>query len=234
MRSFPAVAVAVVVVVTAAASYFAFVPLASLAPAMVTFWSFSVGPVVVLGGLAAAWAQREALLREWLTPRWGDFTRGLFGALALFGLAWAFARLVTPVGSPREIWLASLYSHIGDPRILHARGAAVAAAVVVAALGEEIVWRGMVTQLLAERVGSRAAWCWAAVLYALALSPSAWAMADGAGPNPLLVLLAFGGGLLWGAMARAFGSLVPCVLAHALFDWAAVMMFPLWGAGHGP
>jgi hypothetical protein len=30
-------------------------------------------------------------------------------------------------------------------------------------------------------------------------------------------------------MARAFGRLAPGVLAHALFDWAVVMMFPLWG-----
>jgi hypothetical protein len=30
-------------------------------------------------------------------------------------------------------------------------------------------------------------------------------------------------------MARAFGRLGPSIIAHALFDWAVVMMFPLWG-----
>jgi hypothetical protein len=30
-------------------------------------------------------------------------------------------------------------------------------------------------------------------------------------------------------MARSFGRLTPSILAHAAFDWAIVMMFPLWG-----
>ena len=54
-------------------------------------------------------------------------------------------------------------------------------------------------------------------------------MGPDAGLNPVLPLAALGGGLVWGAMARAFGRLAPSVLAHALFDWAVVMMFPLWG-----
>jgi membrane protease YdiL (CAAX protease family) len=107
----------------------------------------------------------------------------------------------------------------------------VAAAVIVAALAEEIVWRGTVTQLVAERVGSRLAWIWAAGLYALALLPTAWALRAGYGLNPVLVLAAGGAGLVWGGMARAFGGLAPSILAHALFDWAVLMMFPLWG-GH--
>ena len=228
MRSLPLVA-ALAVVVTGSATYFAFGPTGS---GVASFWLLSVVPTLALGVLAAVWARRETLLREWLTPRWGDFTRGLMGAVALFGLAWAFAHGVAPVGSPREIWLASLYSRIGDPRVLRGRGAVLALAVVGAALAEELVWRGMVTRLLAERVGSRAAWWWAAALYALAYVPSAFVLADGSTPNPLLVLTALAGGLLWGAMARAFGRLVPSVLSHALFDWAVVMMFPLWGLGH--
>jgi uncharacterized protein len=230
MRSFPAAAVVLLVVlVTGSASFLAFGPSGS---GITAFWSIIGVPTLLLGAFAAAWARREVLLREWLTPRWGDFTRGLFGAAALFGLAWAFVRLVAPVGSPREIWLVSLYSQIGDPHVLHARGAAVAVAIVVSALAEEMIWRGLVTRLLAEKVGSRAAWVWAAVLYAAAYTPSAFVMTGGAGPNPVLVLAALGGGLLWGAMARAFGSLVPSTLSHALFDWAVVMMFPFWGPGH--
>lgn len=230
MRSFSAAAVVFVVVLTSIASCLAFGPWGSTTA---TFWALSTGPNLVLGAFAAAWAAREGLLREWLMPRWGDFTRALMGAVALFALAWAFARIAAPVGSPREIWLTTLYGHIGDPRVLRAHGAGVAVAVVFMALAEELVWRGMVTQLLAPKVGSRAAWCWAAVLYAAAYAPSAFVLADGAGPNPLLVLLALGGGFLWGAMARAFGRLVPGVLSHALFAWASVMMFPLWGTGHG-
>ena len=47
--------------------------------------------------------------------------------------------------------------------------------------------------------------------------------------GPVLPIAALGAGLLWGAMARAFGRIAPGILAHVLFDWAVVMMFPLWG-----
>jgi membrane protease YdiL (CAAX protease family) len=224
--------IAVAVVVTAFASFFASLPQSS---GTIAFWVLSAGPTVLLGALAAAWAHREELLREWLWPKWGDFTRGMVGAVLLFALAWGFVRIVAPVGSTREIWLVSLYGEIGEPRLLHAHGPAIAATIAAAALAEELVWRGAVTQLLAERVGSRTAWLWAAGLYALAYVPTAWSLKAaaglGGGLNPLLPLAALGGGLLWGGMARAFGRLTPGVLAHALFDWAVLMMFPLWGMG---
>jgi membrane protease YdiL (CAAX protease family) len=157
----------------------------------------------------------------------------VLGAIGFFVLAWGFVRAAMPVGSSREIWLVSLYGQLGDPRLLAAHAPAIAATILATALAEEVLWRGMVTQLLAERVGSRTAWVWAAGLYALAYVPTAWSLrADaggGGGLDPVLVIAALGGGLLWGGMARAFGRLAPGVLAHALFDWAVVMMFPLWG-----
>ncbi len=223
--------VALSVTVVGVASYFAFLPQSS---GTVAFWVLAGGPTLLLAGVAGAWARREALLREWVSPRWGDFTKGLVCAALLFGFAWALSRIVTPVGSPREIWLVSLYGQIGDPRLLQQHAPAVGATLVVTVIAEEVLWRGMVTQLLADRVGTRTAWIWAAALYALAYVPTMWSLrADagaGAGLNPVLPLVALGGGLLWGAMAWTFGRLVPSILAHALFDWAVVMMFPLWGA----
>jgi membrane protease YdiL (CAAX protease family) len=153
----------------------------------------------------------------------------MVGAVLLMAAAWGFSRVVTPVGSPREIWLVTLYGQIGNPQTLQAHGAEVAAAIGVSALAEELVWRGMVTQLLADRVGSRTAWIWAAALYALAYVPTAWSLRAGSSLDPVLVIAAFGAALVWGAMARSLGRLAPGILAHALFDWAIVMMFPLWG-----
>ncbi|HEY8040218.1 MAG TPA: CPBP family intramembrane glutamic endopeptidase [Polyangiaceae bacterium] len=230
MRPAALVFVALSVVATAIASYFAFLPQSS---GTVAFWVLAGGPTVVLAAVAAAWARREELLREWLFPRWGDFTRGAVGAVLLFGIAWAAVRLLAPVGGKREIWLVSLYGQIGDPRLLQAHAPAVGATIAVVALAEELVWRGMVTQVLADRMGSRTAWIGAAFLYALAYVPTMWSLRADAGPgaglNPVLPLAALGAGLLWGAMARSFGRLAPGILAHALFDWAVVMMFPLWG-----
>lgn len=218
--------VALSVVLTAVSSYFAFLPANS---GTVAFWALAGGPTVLLAVVAAVWARREELLRDWLAPRWGDFTRGVVAAVLLFGVAWAFARILAPVGSHREIWLVSLYGQIGDPHVLQQKAPLVAATILVVALAEELVWRGMVTQLLADRVGTRSAWVYAAVLYALAYVPTAWSLRAGGGLDPVLPVAALGAGLLWGAMARSFGSLAPCVLSHALFDWAVVMMFPLWG-----
>jgi CAAX protease family protein len=221
--------VALAVAVTGTATYFAFQPQRA---GTIGFWGLTAGSTAVMGGVAAVWAKREDFLREWLTPQWGDFTRGAVGAALLFFLAWAFARFAAPIGSQREIWLVSLYGELGDPGVLQMHAPAVAATIAATALAEEVVWRGAITQLLAERVGSRLAWLWAAALYALAYVPTAWslrAMGPGAGLNPVLVMAALAGGLMWGAMARAFGRLTPSILAHALFDWAVVMMFPLWG-----
>jgi membrane protease YdiL (CAAX protease family) len=231
MRPAAAAFVTVVVVASAASSFVAFSRDRS---ATVAFWILAGGPTVLLAAVAAVWAKSEDYLWEWLAPKWGDFSRGLLGAAGLFGVAWAFARAVTPVGSPREIWLVSLYSQIGDPRVLQLHAPAVGAAIAVVALAEELLWRGTVTQLIAERMGSRSAWVWSAALYALVYVPTMWALRTGAGINPLLVVAALAGGLLWGGMARAFGRLAPSILAHALFDWTVLMMFPLWGAGaHG-
>jgi membrane protease YdiL (CAAX protease family) len=217
--------VAACVVLTGVGAFFAFQPERSGTLAM---WMLAGGPTVLLAAVAVVWARHEDLLRDWVLPRWGDFSRGLAGAVALFAVAWAFARVVTPTGSSREVWLVSLYAQIGDPRVLQAHAPVVAGAIAIVAVSEELVWRGMVTQLLADRVGSRTAWVWAAGLYTLSFAPTLWALGAGS-LNPVLLLGAAGGALLWGAMARAFGRLGPSMLAHALFDWAVVMMFRLWG-----
>jgi membrane protease YdiL (CAAX protease family) len=230
MRPQAIAVVAAVVIVTATGAYFAFLPQSA---GTIPFWILATGPTLVLAALAAMWAKHEGLLIEWLTPKWGDFTRGVAGAVLLFFVAWALTRLLTPVGSRREIWLVSLYGEIGDPRVLQAHTPAVAILLATSAVAEEVLWRGAVTQLLAERVGSRTAWVWAAAAYALAYVPTAWSLRATGGPgmglNPVLPVAAMVAGLLWGGMARAFGRLAPGALAHALFDWAVVMMFPLWG-----
>ena len=151
----------------------------------------------------------------------------LTGLLFLFA-SWGVARFL--VGTPRESWLARIYLQLGDPSDLKSHAAYVGGALVVFAIAEELVWRGLVTALVSELVGARAAWIVAAILYSLAHVPAMWALRDPvAGLNPLLPLAALGGGLLWGGMTRRFGRLPPAIISHALFDWCVVMMFRLWG-----
>jgi membrane protease YdiL (CAAX protease family) len=134
-----------------------------------------------------------------------------------------------PVGSPREIWLVAFYGEVGNPRRLATHANAVAAGVIAGAIADEILWRGLVTQLLADRVGSRTAWIWAAALYGLAYLPTAWALRVAGSLDPVLVFAALGGGLVLGAMTHVFGRLLPSIIAHALFVWGVLVMFPLWG-----
>jgi hypothetical protein len=194
------------------------------------FWAMVGAPSVVFGAISALRARADGELRDWLVPKWGDFSRGFLVAALLFAGAWAFKHMAAAQGSPREIWFVSLYAQIGDPRELQARPALVGAVIVLLSIAEELLWRGHVTRLLEERFGSRRAWILSAVLYAVAHVPTAWALrAPGGGLNPLLPMAALGCGLAWGALARWQGRLPPAIISHALFDWVVVMMFPLWG-----
>lgn len=188
------------------------------------------GPTVVLAVLAALRAKSDGVLKSWLSVRSGDFTRGFVAAAVLFGGCYAFTKLVAPPESARASWLARLYLQVGDPTELRKNLGMVVLAIIVVSIAEELVWRGLVVSLLEEKIGSRRAWVWAAVLYAVAHLPTAWALRDPvAGPNPVVVLAALAAGLLWGGMARRFERLLPGIFSHVLFDWTVIMMFRLWG-----
>ena len=172
----------------------------------------------------------EGLLPGWVRIRGGDFSRGFLGVLFLFGLAYAFNRVAMPAGTPRESWMARLYLQFGHPFMLRNQQGRVAIAVVIAAICEEVVWRGLVTSLLEPKIGSSRAWIVSAVMYAGALIPTAWSLRDPvAGLNPMLPLGGLVAALVWGWMARNFGRLFPSVLSHALFAWAVIITYPLWG-----
>jgi membrane protease YdiL (CAAX protease family) len=226
MRLTSALFLVTVTLVIGLTSYLAWQPERS---GSLSLWIWALVPSVILAALAAAWAVHDGLLLDWLAPRWGDATRGVFAALALVAGAWTFVRTSMPIGSAHEIWLVSLYGSVGDPRRLANHGQALVGVLVVGSLADEILWRGMVTQIIADRVGSRTAWVWAAGLYALAYFPTAWALGVGSSLNPVLVFAALATGLLFGAMARTFGRLLPSVIAHAFFLWGVLMIVPLWG-----
>lgn len=218
---------AAIVLVIGLAAHFAFSPERAGQASML----YAMGlPYLVLTALAIGYAYRDGILKDWFSMRFGDFTRGIAGTALLFGAAYLFARIVTPPGSPGETWMMRVYLQLGEPALLRKHVGFVVVAIAFFALSEEIVWRGLVTSLLAEKVGSRRAWVWAAALYALAHVPTMWALRVPNGTlNPLVVLAALGCGLVWGGIVRMFGRLFPAFVAHAFFDWTVLMMFRLWG-----
>ncbi len=184
----------------------------------------------VLTACAIAWALRNHRVKAWLVPRSGDLARGLVCAAVLFACAFGVVKLVTMNASPRAAWMARIYLQIGDTSPIREHQAQVGVFVALMATMEEIVWRGWAKSLLDDLVGVRFGWIAAAVLYALAHLPSLWALSDTmVGNNPLVVLAALGAGLVWSAMTRVWGRLLPSIVCHALFDWAVLVMFRLWG-----
>jgi membrane protease YdiL (CAAX protease family) len=193
------------------------------------FWAYAIAPSVLVAAFALARAARDGELFHLVRPAWGDATIAIMSAAVLFGGTFFAVRRALPLASPRAAWLARLYLQIGDPALLRAHVGGVVTMVLVAAAAEEIVWRGLVTRLIAEKIGSRWAWAWAAVPYALAEAPTVQALRDPvAGPNPLLVIAALVLGLAWGWIARSQRRLAPAILSHAAFLWCVVMVFRLW------
>jgi len=218
---------AVIVLTIAVASHFAFDVTRA---GRTSFFLMMAVPTVVLAGLGLLRAKDDGILKSWLSVKSGDFSRGFAAAAVLFGGAYAFMKFVAPPDSIRASWLARLYLQLGDPQVLRKNVGTIVVAIIVMAIAEEILWRGLVVSLLEEMIGSRRAWVWAAVLYSVAHAPTIWALRDPvAGPNPAIVVAALGCGLVWGGMARSFDRLLPGIFSHVLFDWTVIMMFRLWG-----
>lgn len=196
------------------------------------FWLIVGIPTLILAAYASYGLGRDGELSELMRPAWGDLTRAVLGTALLYALAYAFVRIVTPPGSGRDAWLMRVYLQFGDPHEMQAHLGVVALSILAICAAEEIVWRGFVTRALSEIAGSRRGWIYASLLYAFAHGPTMWALSDGRlGPNPVVVIAALGGGLVWGGMARAYGSLPPVILAHAAFDYCAIVSrdLRLWG-----
>jgi uncharacterized protein len=192
-------------------------------------WPIAI-PTVGLAIVGVLRARSDGVLADWFRVKSGDFARGFAAAFLLFLASYAFSKVATPPTSAHAAWLARLYLQLGDPAMLRKHVSTVVAILVVMAVAEEIVWRGLVTSLLEEWIGTRRAWVWAAVLYATAHVPTMWRLAEPAvGPNPVLVIAALGCGLVWGAMRFLFGRLLPSIFSHILFGWTVLMMFRLWG-----
>jgi uncharacterized protein len=217
-----------IVIAIAIASHFAF---DSSREGKISVFVIMALPTVALAAVGIGKAHYDGVLRDWLTPKGGDFTRGFGGAALVFGGAYAFTKVIAPLpGSPHARWFIRFYVQLGEPADLRKNVTLVVLAIVIVSIAEEILWRGLVTTLLEERFGSRYAWIFAAVLYALAHVPTMWALRDPTvGMNPLIVLAALGAGLVWGFFAKRWGRLFPGIFSHILFDWTVVMMFRLWG-----
>lgn len=215
------VSVLVAVVVGAAYAWAAREPIAGEA----TVYYAVLVPNLVLAAVALYRLWSDGALADRLRLRGGDFTLGALTAGALLVGAWLVGPVVAPAGSPRQLWALRLEHQLGPPDALQ-HSAALTAALLGIAICEELVWRGLVLELLTERVGARLGWVLAAALYAAAFVPAAIALkVPLAGPNPLPVLGALGSGLFWSFLAARSGRLTPGIFSHVALAYFGVAVF---------
>jgi membrane protease YdiL (CAAX protease family) len=184
------------------------------------------GVHVPFAALAVVLLVKDGQLADELRPRRGDLTFGFLAALLMYGAAMAGRQIFLGPDSPRSWWVARIYLQLGD--MSNNRMIYVGLAVFVIAMMEELVWRGLVMRTLRGPLGPIRAWLLSSVLYGAAHATTISLLAHPvAGPNPLLVAAALGGGLVWGHLYNRTGRLGPSLFAHALFSWA-IVDFPLW------
>lgn len=211
-----------VVLLAGAAHALAFRPTLSGSTAL-WWWLLGLYVLPVLVSLHYLW--QEGTLRERLAPRWGDLSIGFLTASVLLVGSWLARGALAPSDTPRYAWLYRLYLQLGDPEVLQT-SAALTLALLSVAIAEEIVWRGMVLDLLAARFGTRRGWILSAVLYAVATLPTVFLLRDPtAGLNPLLPTAAMGAGIVWSFVAARLGRLPPVMIAHMAFSYFSVVQF---------
>lgn len=213
---------------------------ATIAAAAALYWALRPTPLephsplvpvgavyAVLGALAVyrAWLRGDLSL---VRPRSGDITFGAMVAALLYGMGFAGHVLLTAPGSGRSGWMLQVYQHLGTSfgpsRHLFAAG------IALVALLEELSWRGLVTPILEERLGTLRGNALNVALYGAAHLPSLWLLADAtAGPNPLLLVASVGCGVVWSYLRWRLDRLPPALFSHALFTWA-IVEFPFWRA----
>jgi CAAX protease family protein len=193
------------------------------------FWLGVSLPYVLLVALALHKMWDEGTLLDLLTPRWGDLSIGAVSMIGLLFASWAARRILSPVGSPRQAWLFSIYLQLGNPEHLQ-RSTVYTLLILAICVAEEIVWRGMVLGDLTERFGRRAALPLSALAYGFATLPTLWLLRDPvAGPNPLFITAAIGCGLVWSFLAAQLGRLTPVMISHMAFTYFTIVQFRLPG-----
>ena len=176
------------------------------------FW-FGMSIATTVLGIGALFAQRQSL-RRLFHFEWSLLAVGIVHAVGLCALSWF------------GIWLMATFFGWVMPQIeaiyvireqLDERLIAVLLIFIIAPF-EEIFWRGLVLDRLLKVCSSKTALATTVALYCLI---HIWAL------NPMLLIAALVLGAHWSYLYWRFGSLVPGIVSHALWDVTIFVIFPV-------
>jgi membrane protease YdiL (CAAX protease family) len=201
-------------------------PLAVAAWMLGFLWIGLRGSWLPLAALAVLLAARlvagDPGTRALLRPSWAGLALGLVGAAALIGATYGLYRPCAALFPGLPAATRGLYS------LLNAGGyppAALALLVLVMSVCEEVAWRGRTLSAADAGTGARrldGAALWRVVAVGLLYGAAGF----GSG-SPVLVALSAGCGVAWGLLRVAGGSLWPAIVAHALWDLAVLVGWPI-------
>lgn len=214
--------VALVLLVLLVANSLAFRDSVAGTPAFL--WTLAL-PYLGLAALTIHHFWDQGTLIDRLKPRGGDIAIGFFSWAVLMLASWLGRSALAPIGTPRQAWLYRIYLQIGDPEMLQ-HSVFLTLVLLFVALAEELVWRGLVLDLVSERLGTRHGWTITTLLYAFTICPTLYLLRDpSAGLNPLLPIAALGAGLVWGFLAGRLGRLMPVFVSHMAFTYFSAVQF---------
>ncbi len=191
-------------------------------------WASSIGIYLVLGVFAYRYARTNETFEDWLSPVWGDASRGLVLSVACFAAFYGLAMLLPRTYLP--VWSLRYLSSFEDQMRMRAIVNSLLPFIVLRVGLEEFVWRGHIRSLLSEELGSRIGWVVSLGLFLVVALPSAWAMSTGS-PNPLRLLVVLVGGGGAAIFVRVTDRLLPGILGRIGLEWAVLAFHPLWGVG---
>jgi len=139
---------------------------------------------------------------------------GILSALVLYGVFLAGHRISSFILPFARGQVGGIYHDLGSgsPLVI---GLLLA---LVIAPSEEIFWKGFLQRTLARRFGPWQGWLWASLIYGALHALSG---------NFMLTMAALVAGLFWGLVYLRYGSVVPGILSHSLWDILILLLFPI-------
>ncbi len=201
-------------------------PLATAAWLLGFLWIGLSGSWVPLAALAVLLAARlvvgDAETRRLLRPSGAGLALGAAGAVLLVGASYALYRPLAALVPGLPAATTGLY------RLLNSAGhrpSVLVLLVLVMSVSEEVAWRGRTLSGAAAVTG--AGRLDGARVLRVAQAGLLYGAASLTSGSVVLFALSAGLGMVWGALRVAGRSLWPAIVAHALWDLAVLVAWPL-------